>query len=142
MSRKFQVAFDCHDPDKLAEFYVEALHYKFQDPPKGFKSWEEALKAWEIPEEDWHLSTAIVDPDGKGHRIFFQKMDTPKLGKNKLHLDVNASSGPSLEERKEQVRAEVERLARLGARKQQEWEENGEFWVVMLDPEENEFCVQ
>jgi len=30
----------------------------------------------------------------------------------------------------------------LGAAEQREWEERGEYWVVMLDPEGNEFCVQ
>jgi hypothetical protein len=144
MVGKVQIVFDCHDPLGLSKFYAEALHYKLQDPPEGYKSWEEALKAWNVPEEEWNSSSAIVDPEGKGPRIYFQKMDTPKLGKNRVHIDVNASEGSqaSIQERKRQVRAEVERLLKLGAKEQREWEEQGEHWVVMLDPEGNEFCVQ
>jgi len=138
------VVFDCRDPDGLSKFYAEALHYKLQDPPEGFRSWEDALKAWKIPEEDWESTSAIVDPEGKGPRVFFQQMDTPKPGKNRVHLDLNASAGPraTLQDRKVQVRAEVERLVKLGAKEQREWEERGDYWVVMLDPEGNEFCVQ
>jgi hypothetical protein len=144
MGRKVQVTFDCRDPDALARFYASALHFKLQDPPEGFSTWEEALKAWGVPEEDWSLSSAIVDPEGRGPRIYFQKMDTPKPGKNRLHIDVNASGGPKvpMPERRAQVRREVDRLVGIGAKKQAEREENGEFWIVMLDPEDNEFCVQ
>jgi hypothetical protein len=144
MTQKIQIVFDCRDPVALSKFYAEALHYKLQDPPEGYKSWEEALKAWGVPEEEWNSSSAIVDPEGKGPRIYFQQMDTPKLGKNRVHLDINASGGlrATIDERKEQVRAEVERLLKLGATEQREWEEQGEYWVVMLDPEGNEFCVQ
>ena len=144
MAQKAQVVYDCSDPDSLAKFYAEALHYKLQDPPEGFKSWEEALKAWNIPEEEWNAASAIIDPEGQGPRFYFQKMDTPKLGKNRLHIDINASKGSqvSLEDRKEAVGTEVERLLKLGAKKQREWEEQGQYWVVMLDPEGNEFCVQ
>ena len=144
MRSKVQVVFDCKDPELLAKFYAHALGYKLQDPPEGFKSWEDALRSWGVPEEDWHGFSAIIDPDGKGPRIYFQMMETPKPGKNRLHLDINASDGPSapLENRKEQVIARVERLEGIGATFQREWEENGEYWVVMLDPEGNEFCVQ
>ncbi len=144
MGTKVQVVFDCADPDGLARFWAAALHYKLQDPPKGYDSWEAALTAFGIPKEEWNSASAIVDPEGAGPRIYFQQMDTPKPGKNRVHLDVNASSGPSvpLELRKEQVGAETDRLIGLGATKQQAWEEPGGYWVVMLDPEGNEFCVQ
>jgi hypothetical protein len=148
MRNKLQIVFDCKDPASLAKFYREALHYKFQDPPSGYQSWEETLKAWKIPEEDWNSASAILDPDGRGPRIYFQQMDTPKLGKNRLHIDINASGGKSVpfDERKEQVNREVERLVCLGARKDHELEngssENPEYCVIMLDPDENEFCVQ
>ncbi len=97
-----------------------------------------------IPQDDLNSASAIVDPTGKGPRIYFQQMDTPKLGKNRLHIYVNASGGPRspVQARKEQVNAEVDRLLGLGAAKQREVEETGEYFVVMLDPEGNEFCVQ
>jgi hypothetical protein len=139
-----QIVFDCRDPDALAGFYAQVLHYKLQEPPEGFKTWEEALKEWGIPQEDWNSASAIIDPSGKGPRIYFQQMDTPKLGKNRVHIDVNASGGSRvpLQERKGQVDVEVYRLLSLGATKQCEVEETGEYCVVMLDPEGNEFCVQ
>ncbi len=144
MAHRIQVVFDCQDPGALSEFYAEALHYEMQGPPKGYASWEKALRAWKVPKTEWNSASAVVDPEGKGPRIYFQRMDTPKLGKNRVHIDVNASGGrnasPAL--RKRQVRAEVKRLTKLGAKEQREWEEEGEFWVVMLDPEGNEFCVQ
>jgi hypothetical protein len=144
MGRKVQVVFDCIDPAALSRFYAEALRYKPQDPPVGYRTWEEALNAWGVPREEWNSASAIVDPDGKGPRVYFQQMDTPKAGKNRVHLDVNASGGGlvPIPERKGQVRAEVERLLKLGAKEQREWEERDEYWVVMLDPEGNEFCVQ
>lgn len=144
MATRIQVVFDCRDPESLSKFYAEALHYKLQDPPEGFHSWEEALKAWNVPEEEWNSAGAIVDPEGKGPRIYFQQMDTPKLGKNRLHIDLNASQGSRvpLEQRKKEVRSEVERLLKIGAKEQRELEDVREYCVVMLDIEGNEFCVQ
>lgn len=144
MARSVQIVFDCRDPEALSKFYAAALGYKLQDPPEGFASWEEALRAWDVPEEEWDDASAIVDPDSRGPRIYFQRMGTPKPEKNRLHLDVNVSRGPKapLEERRAQVDEEVERLCGIGARKQRAWAELGTYWVVMEDPEGNEFCVQ
>jgi len=141
---KIQVVFDSKDPERLAKFYAEALHYKLQDPPAGYATWEAFLKVQGIPESEWNSASAIVDPEGKGPRIYIQQMETPKLGKNRLHVDVNASGGLKvpLEERKRQVDDEVQRLIGLGATKHHELEEDGEYCVIMLDPEGNEFCVQ
>ena len=144
MRLRLQVVFDCRDPAGLSKFYAEALHYKLQDPPSGYTSWEGFLKEKDVPKEEWNSANAIVDPEGKGPRIYFQQMDTPKLGKNRLHIDINASGGLQvpLDERKRQVNAEVERLLHHGAKKDHESEEMGEYCVVMVDPEGNEFCVQ
>jgi hypothetical protein len=144
MRLKVQIVFDSQNPDVLSKFYAAALQYIVQPPPSGFASWEDAMKAWEVPEEDWNSSTAIVDPEGRGPRIYFQKMDTPKLGKNRMHIDINASIGSSIpiEERKKQVNLAVEYLVEIGATKQNVCDDEGEYWVVMLDPEGNEFCDQ
>ena len=148
MSLRVQVVFDCRDPDGLAKFYANALRWKLQDPPEGFDSWEEALKAWHVPQEEWNSASAIVDPEGKGPRIYFQQMDTPKLGKNRLHIDINASGGMRVPfgERKEKVNMDVGRLVGLGAKKDHESQEGTgdlqEYCVIMKDPEGNEFCVQ
>lgn len=144
MARSLQVVFDTADPDRLATFYAAALHYKKQDPPEGYATWEEALKAHGVPEAEWNSASAIVDPDGKGPRIYFQQMTTPKPSKNRVHMDINVTGGSKvpLAERKARVDAEVARLAGLGATKDQPWEEFGGYWVVMFDPDGNEFCVQ
>ncbi|MEK6851829.1 MAG: VOC family protein [Candidatus Thermoplasmatota archaeon] len=96
-----------------------------------------------VPEEEWNDGSAVVDPEGKGPRIYFQRMDTPKPGKNRLHLDLNASGGRKvpLEERRRRIDADVERLLGLGATKQGAYEEGDWYWVTMLDPEGNEFDV-
>src|SRR2546429_9865322 len=93
MEPKTQTVFDPAARDRLGSFGWEALHYKAQDPPAGFATWEAALRAWNVPEEEWHSTSAIVDPEGRGPRILFQLMDTPKPGKNRLHLDLNVSGG-------------------------------------------------
>lgn len=144
MATGIQIVFDSRDPRALSEFYAAALHYELQEPPEGFASWEEALEAWGVPEEEWNAASAIVDPNGRGPRVYFQQMDTPKPEKNRLHLDLSVSGGPAipLPERKRRVEAEVERLLGLGATRQRVWEEPDEYWVVMLDPDDNEFCVQ
>lgn len=144
MARNIQIVFDCANPDRLAAFWAGALHYKLQDPPKGYDSWKAFLEERGVPREEWNSASAIMDPEGQGPRVFFQQMDTPKPGKNRLHMDLNAGGGPAvaMDERRKAVNAEVERLLGIGAEKQREWDEDGEYWVVMLDPEGNEFCVQ
>jgi hypothetical protein len=139
-----QVVFDCADPDRLARFWAEALGYKLQDPPAGYGSWEDWARDQGIPEERWNDASAVVDPDGHGPRIYLQRVPEPKTVKNRVHLDLNVTGGPSagpVEQRREQVEAEVERLLGLGATRQRAVEELGVYWVVMQDPEGNEFCV-
>jgi hypothetical protein len=139
-----QIVFDCADPDKLASFWAAALHYKKQDPPEGFASWPDFLKAQGIPEGDWTSASAVVDPDGVGPRIFFQRVPEGKIVKNRVHLDLNVSGprGAPREERRHRIEAEVDRLLKLGARQSRVVEERGEYFVNMFDPEGNEFDVQ
>lgn len=148
MSTGFQVTFDCANPDNLASFWAAALGYKLQDPPAGHDTWEDFLRASNVPEAEWNNASAIVDPDGKGPRIYLQRVPEPKSCKNRLHLDLNVSGGSKvpLEERKERVQAEAGRLVSLGARQIRVLGEDSsnfdEFCIVMQDPEGNEFCVQ
>ncbi len=143
MAPKIQMTIDCADPARLAEFWAQALRYQLQPPPEGFASWPEALTAWGVPEEDWNSASAIVDPDGAGPRIFLQRVPEPKPGKNRVHLDVGVSDGADtpVERKRSQVLPTVERLRGLGATEVRQVEEMGSFWVVMQDPEGNEFCV-
>jgi hypothetical protein len=144
MATSIQVTFDCADPDRLATFWADALGYKKQDPPEGFGTWPEFLTAQGVPEDQWNSASAIVDPDGVGARIFFQQVPEAKSSKNRVHLDVNVGGGRGVppEARRERADAEAERLSRIGARKVRANDERGEYWVVMQDPEGNEFCLQ
>lgn len=144
MATGVQIVFDCADPDKLATFWAAALHYTKQDPPPGFASWPDFLKAQGIPESKLNSASAVVDPDGAGPRIFFQQVPEGKSVKNRLHLDLNVG-GPRdrpHDERRRLIDSEVDRLVRLGARKSRAVEERGEYFVNMFDPEGNEFDVQ
>jgi Glyoxalase-like domain len=144
MATGVQVVFDCADPARLSRFWAEALGYQLEDPPEGHGSWEDWLREQGIPEERWNDAGAVVDPDGTGPRIYFQRVPEPKTVKNRMHLDLNATGGPSaapVEERRRQVDAEAERLAGIGATRLRAVEELGVYWVVMQDPEGNEFCV-
>jgi hypothetical protein len=138
-----QVVFDCADPDRLAKFWAEVLHYKKQDPPPGFATWEDFLKEQGVPEEAWNSRSAIVDPEGKGSRIFFQQVPEPKTVKNRVHRDGDAGGGRQTpeEQRKRRIWAEVQRLTGLGAKQLRVGEELGSYWIVMADPEGNEFCL-
>ncbi len=144
MATGVQIVFDCADPDKLADFWAAALHYKKQDPPPGFASWPDFLTARGIPEVEWNSANAVVDPDGVGPRIFFQRVPEGKVVKNRVHLDLNVG-GPRdtpLKERRRRVDVEVDRLEQLGARRSRTIEERGEYFINMFDPEGNEFDVQ
>jgi hypothetical protein len=68
----------------------------------------------------------------------------PKTAKNRVHLDVNVSGGPEVpqRERAPKVDAAVARLVGLGATKVRANDEADQYWVVMRDPEGNEFCLQ
>ena len=145
MATKVQIVFDCADPDRLARFWAEALHYVMQPPPPGFDSWDAWADSMGIPADARNDRSAALDPDGAGPRLFFQRVPEGKVAKNRVHLDLGVSGGHDvpLEERRHRVDAEVERLRALGATDQRGsmdlW---GEYWVRMNDPEGNEFCVQ
>jgi hypothetical protein len=144
MSHKLQVTFDAADPAALADFWVAALGYVLQPPPEGFASWPDWLREMGIPEESWNDAAAVVDPDGEGPRLFFQRVPEGKTAKNRVHIDVGVSGGPSVgyDERVAVVDGHVATLVGLGASQLEMFSERGEYWVVMQDPEGNEFCVQ
>jgi hypothetical protein len=141
MVKDIQVTFDCADPGALAEFWAEALGYQVQGPPPGFDSWPDALTAWGVPEDQWNSKSAIVDPDDKGPRIFFQRVPEGKTVKNRVHLDVRAAPGLEGDERLAALEAEAARLAPLGATRIEVREDMQSIFIVMQDPEGNEFCL-
>jgi len=143
MSVSVQVTFDCADPGRMAEFWAQALGYNLQDPPEGWDSWEAWARAQGIPEEDFNSMSAVVDPDGRGPRLFFQRVPEGKSVKNRVHLDLNVGiPRDDPEASRARVVAASERLVSLGATKLRDAEERGEFWIVMQDVEGNEFCLQ
>jgi hypothetical protein len=144
MAVGFQVTFDAADPAALGRFWAEALGYEEDKPPEGFANWEDWLRKSGIPEEHWNDAYALSDSDGAGPRIFIQKVSEPKTAKNRVHLDLNVGGGLSrpIEERREKVDSEADRLTTLGASRLRAAEERGEYWIVMQDPEGNEFCLQ
>ena len=144
MGVSFQVTFDCINPDRVAQFWAKVLDYKIQDPPPGFASWPDFLKAQNIPEEQWDKASALIDPEGNGPRLFFQKVPEGKKIKNRVHLDVNVGGSRATPEpeRRQRVNQKVEQLVGAGATKVREFNEMGESWIVMQDPEGNEFCLQ
>jgi hypothetical protein len=139
-----QVTFDCHDPDALAHFWAELLDYRLDPPPPGYDSWEAWLREQGIPEADWNMASAVSDPEGRGPRLFFQRVSEPKQVKNRVHLDVNVGGprGAPPDERRVAVDAAVERATGIGAVQLRLVEERGERHYVMQDPEGNEFCLQ
>ena len=138
-----QVTFDAAEPEALAAFWGETLGYVEQDPPEGFDSWEAWAVANDVPREQWGDFAARVDPDGAGPRLFFQRVPEPKTAKNRVHLDlaVGGGRGTPPEESRRNIAAAVERAVAAGATKVREVDERDEYWVVLQDPEGNEFCM-
>ncbi|WP_228001024.1 VOC family protein [Nocardia australiensis] len=144
MAREVQITFDCADPAGLAAFWAEALGYQLQDPPQGFESWEQALEAMGVPPESRNDASAVIDPEGTGPRLFFQRVPEPKQVKNRVHLDVRAAPGLAGDSRMAALEAEAERLVSHGGTRLQRYEPAaplGAGHIVMADPEGNEFCL-
>ncbi|GAA5122940.1 VOC family protein [Haloechinothrix salitolerans] len=144
MASEVQITLDCDDPAGLSAFWAEVLGYRLLDPPEGFESWEEALVALNVPPENRNDLSALVDPDGSGPRLLFQRVPEPKQVKNRVHIDVRAAPGLEGDARMSALEAEAERLVSHGATRLKRYEPApplGAGWIVMADPEGNEFCL-
>jgi Glyoxalase-like domain len=142
MSRTVQVTFDCADPHALAGFWNEVLGYRYDAPPPGFATWEEALDHFGVPEEDRNNASACVDPDGVGPRLWFQRVPEHKTVKNRVHLDVRFASDLAGDERMAALEAECERLVALGGTRVRRFEPEppmSKGFITLQDPEGNEF---
>src|SRR3954462_10913993 len=122
MARDVQVTFDCTDPAGLAAFWAEALGYQLQAPPGGFQSWDEALEVMGVPPESRNDASAVLDPEGSGPRLFFQRVPERKQVKNRVHLDVRAAPGLEGEARMAALEVEAERLISHGATRLRRYE--------------------
>lgn len=152
MSREIQVTFDAHDPAALSSFWRDTLGYVHPGPPgvdlpagaDPLAAWAEFLDRVGVPEDQRNTRSAIEDPDGRGPRLFFQQVPEDKVAKNRLHLDVRAAPGLQGEERMAALEAECDRLGALGATRIRRYEPEPPMsagFIVMADPEGNEFCL-
>jgi len=110
-ARLTEIVVDGHDPERLAAFWSGVL-------------------GWEVVDRD-EGSVEIAGP-GDGPTLLFEPVPEDKIVKNRLHLDVN----PTDRDRD----AEVERIIGLGAVPVDVGQRDVD-WVVLADPEGNEFCV-
>ncbi len=112
-SVRIGLVLDCEDPDRLAEFWSAAIGYTTLGSAGNY--------------------VMLVDQAGLQPKLLLQRVAEPKAGKNRLHFDIET---PSVDE-------EVARLQGLGAQRIEPdaIQEHGNRWIVMADPEGNEFCV-
>jgi hypothetical protein len=100
--------------------------------------WKQVLGYTDLPDDPnlpGHEECMIVDPEG-GHRILFIEVPEGKSVKNRLHLDLEPRDGSRDEE--------LGRLLELGATELADLRDRfgpGTGWVVLADPEGNEFCI-
>lgn len=145
MTTEVQVTFDCADPGRLAGFWALALGYESDEPPDGFDSWDAFLASVGVPEEQWNTRSAISDPERRGPRLYFQQeVPEPKTAKNRVHLDLRAAPGLSGPDRMDALEARATELVAAGATRVTRFEPGTELsagFLVMADPEGNEFCL-
>ena len=126
MATHWTLGGDASDPRRLATFWAFALGYV---PEPGYD------------DED---GASIVDPDGVGPAIGFLRVPEGKTSKNRFHIDIRVAGEPpwDMAARETLIRAKVAELVGAGAttvREERYGEDLGH--IVMLDPEDNEFCV-
>jgi predicted enzyme related to lactoylglutathione lyase len=110
------LAIDSDDPDKLARFWADVLGWR---------------RTYEDGDEVVLEPPAGSPEDGVSPDLIFLKVPEPKSVKNRLHLDL----------RPDDQAAEVRRLESLGAQRVSVGQGDEVTWVVLADPEGNEFCV-
>ncbi|HNM96931.1 MAG TPA: VOC family protein [Marmoricola sp.] len=146
----WQLTIDCRDPGPLVAFWAAALGYVTAPPPEGFESWNAWYLSVGVPADELDLddpmggADRLVDPTGRGPRIWFQPVPESKTIKNRLHLDLYAIERTRpYAERKAVNSAWVEELVALGATVNYvtDLPEHERYAVTLQDPEGNEFCV-
>ena len=120
----FSITFDAADPHALARFWTDVTGYSatFADE-----------------------NIAIIGGDGSvGPRMMFIKVPEGKAAKNRVHLDVRAAPGLQGDERMAALEVECDRLVALGATRVRRYEPAPPMsagFIVLTDPEGNEFCL-
>ena len=149
MTTPLQITVDCANASRMTQFWATALGYEVEPPPQGFPTWNAYYRSLGVAEDeldpDGDGSGSLVDPTGRGPRIWFQVVPEPKTAKNRIHFDLGVGGGRDvpLEARRERVDVEVGRLVRAGAARVGQVPAEGvdHYAVLMRDPEGNEFCV-
>jgi hypothetical protein len=109
---------DCTDAYTLSHWWCAVLDYA-EDP--------------DDPNLPGHEECMIYSPD-RAHRVLFIEVPDPKVTKNRLHFDLRPRTGTRDEE--------LARLITLGATEVDDLRRpDGTGWVVLADPEGNEFCI-
>jgi len=109
---------DCADAYELARWWQQVLDY-VEDPAD--------------PNLPGHEECLISSRDGR-HKLLFIEVGEAKQGKNRIHFDLRPAAGTR--------DAELARLVDLGAKPIDDLRTpDGTGWVVLADPEGNEFCV-
>ena len=127
VSRLTELSIDCHDPDRLADFWAAVLDWVVLDREPGLV---------EIGPEREGGDGALLAAVRRGPvppTLFLAAVPEGKVAKNRVHFDVS----PVDRSRDE----EVERILALGATRADVGQTGEETWVVLADPEGNEFCV-
>ncbi|MEU6239711.1 VOC family protein [Streptomyces sp. NPDC047024] len=121
-SRFTELVVDCHEPERLAEFWCAVLGFRVLDRREGMVE----IGSWEPTVEE--VRARQMPPT-----VVFVRVPEGKTVKNRLHLDVSPVDASTDDE--------VARLLGLGAVKVDVGQGTGRSWVVMADPEGNEFDV-
>ncbi|MCX2926154.1 VOC family protein [Streptomyces sp. NEAU-W12] len=121
-SRFTELVVDCRDPEGLAAFWCEVL---------GFEVIDRSGSRVEIG--SWVPTVEEVRARQMPPTLLFVRVPEGRTVKNRLHLDVSPVDGSTEDE--------VTRLLGLGATRADVGQGAGRGWVVMADPEGNEFCV-
>ncbi len=120
-SRFTEIVIDCHRPRELAEFWCAVLDYEIIDEQDHF-----------IEIAGWRPTAEAIREQVSPPTLLFVPVPESKSVKNRLHIDVSPIDRGRDEE--------VERLLALGA-KRVDIGQGEQSWVVLADPEGNEFCV-
>ena len=113
-SRLVSLVLDAHDPERMAPFWAAALRWTI------------------VRDEDGEPS--LQPADGTPFDLLFERVDTPKVGQNNIHLDLTTTS-------LDDQRRSVEELLALGGRHIDIGQRPDEGHVVLADPEGNELCI-
>jgi predicted enzyme related to lactoylglutathione lyase len=110
---KLGLVLDCSEPEKLADFWAPALGYDVIGTAGSY--------------------VLLMAPGGGSPQLLLQRVPEGKAGKNRMHFDIHVAD----------IEAEAGRLVELGAARVEAptMAEHGTNWVLMTDPEGNEFCV-